>query len=603
MAKFMYKRYGWIVLLILIPTFGIFNNLGLRQMPEQYTQPLPFLETPGVRAATTINLDANYVASSLKINATDIFNTNGYNISVGTGGLTIEGGTFNASAGVGGTSVIVVEGNWNNTDGSFVCGNSQVKFNGASDQFVKSGTSDFNNVEIANTNTVGLGAYLLNDSMNIKGNFTIVANSKFSATNGTHYYNMYVWGNWENHGIFNASNNTVTFNGDGIIDAGGMVNGRFNNLFVGPCVRNITNSNFNVTGNLTIWSGGVLQAGMAGINISTGKSTGDGTYSYVWIYGALRISVTGPVGDIWWFLTPQTSVLLEYYTFPQLIVTGYDLFNKVYLQSIVEGQRWFFYDEEGYSFIFNRVEIHDLNTFPVPFIGATNSIDGGNNQNFDFNNTTMTINGPLDASWAMNSTGNCLTWNIDDPDNRGPRTYTLIIDNQTRYTDNFLDGIDLVVPLNDLRAGTHNVTIITWNGWNSRVRDEVWVTVQNFGPVIDHPADISCNLGGNCGTLLWYVTDNTTEYAHYQIVVDDVVVRSAPCNPEIPILYAPGQLSIGSHNITMIFYDGSGLNIQDSVIITVNETGIPGYDVILLISLIGISTFILSSKKRRNFNK
>jgi len=82
--------------------------------------------------ALDTSLGSDYVADSLTINDGETFTTNGYNVDIGTGGITINsGGTLDATSGVGGDSLITVEGNWTN-NGTFDAGTSTVTFDGGS---------------------------------------------------------------------------------------------------------------------------------------------------------------------------------------------------------------------------------------------------------------------------------------------------------------------------------------------------------------------------------------------------------------------------------------------------------------------------------------
>jgi hypothetical protein len=81
-------------------------------------------------------------ADNLIINAGDILNTAGYDITL-TDYLTINGtGTLNATSGAGGDSIITLSGNWTNS-GTFTAGNSEVIFNDSSKTSVISGNTAF----------------------------------------------------------------------------------------------------------------------------------------------------------------------------------------------------------------------------------------------------------------------------------------------------------------------------------------------------------------------------------------------------------------------------------------------------------------------------
>jgi hypothetical protein len=245
--------------------------------------------------AATTSLDANYAATSLVINSSDIFITNGYDVNIGTGGITINGGILDANSGVGGDSLIRVEGNWSNS-GTFAGGSSTVDFDGAGLQLITPGTGEpnyiFNNITISGPN-VTIGGFV-----QLSGNFVF---KKTSSTFSTGGHDVNIAGDWNNNGIFNHDGGTVTFDGPSlqlIITGGTDPNKAFNNVRVtGAGVElelfgqtlagdfgfestgsSRTNSqDVNVAGSLVILSG-TLDANDSNISVG-GDWTNSGTFS------------------------------------------------------------------------------------------------------------------------------------------------------------------------------------------------------------------------------------------------------------------------------------------------------------------------------------
>jgi hypothetical protein len=103
----------------------------------------------GSAFAASVSLSSNFAADSLTVETGDTFTTNGYNVDIGTGGITING-TLDATNGAGGNSAITCEGNWTNS-GTFTATNSTVTFDGTGTQDITSGGSPFNTIEITNS--------------------------------------------------------------------------------------------------------------------------------------------------------------------------------------------------------------------------------------------------------------------------------------------------------------------------------------------------------------------------------------------------------------------------------------------------------------------
>ena len=113
------------------------------------------------------SLSSDYTANSLTINTGETFKTNGYNVDISTGGITINsGGILDATSGAGGNSLITVEGNWTN-NGTFTAGSSTVTFDGSAAQII-SGYTTFYYLTISNTHPI--------DYVDINNNITVTMN-------------------------------------------------------------------------------------------------------------------------------------------------------------------------------------------------------------------------------------------------------------------------------------------------------------------------------------------------------------------------------------------------------------------------------------------
>lgn len=186
--------------------------------------------------AETTSLDANYADTSLVINSDDTFITNGYDVNIGTGGITIKsGGILDANSGAGGDSLITLEGDWSNS-GTFAAGSSTVTFDGASSQLIITGGTDpnkmFNHVRVT-----GVGVEIDLFGQTLAGDFVFestgssrtnsqdvnVAGSLVinSGTLDANASNLYVGGNWTNNDTFSPGTSTVSFTGDSNSTIGG----------------------------------------------------------------------------------------------------------------------------------------------------------------------------------------------------------------------------------------------------------------------------------------------------------------------------------------------------------------------------------------------
>ncbi|UCF44318.1 MAG: hypothetical protein JSV99_05230, partial [Planctomycetota bacterium] len=225
--------------------------------------------------AETTSLDANYVATSLVINPNDIFITNGYDVNIGTGGITIKaGGILDANSGVGGDSLIRLEGDWSNS-GLFAAGSSTLDFDGAGSQIITPGASEpnytFNNITISGPDVTLAGF------VQLSGNFVF---EKTTSTFSTGGHDVNVAGDWNNNGIFNHDGGTVTFNGPGpqiIITGGTDPNKTFNNVRVLGGDVQLTIFGQTLAGNFAFESGGSFSTNGQDVNVAGNLTINSGT--------------------------------------------------------------------------------------------------------------------------------------------------------------------------------------------------------------------------------------------------------------------------------------------------------------------------------------
>ncbi|MBI4357799.1 MAG: hypothetical protein HY584_00745 [Candidatus Omnitrophica bacterium] len=149
--------------------------------------------------AATITLGSDIKATTVTVDTADTADLDGYELDIGTGGITVngtlDGGTGSESGDT--NSTITVEGNWTTASGStFTTTGSTVIFDGSTaDQTVTTNAKAFNNVTINNTNgtataddivvsgaldidgilTVTDGELQVNTTLNIGGNLSIAA--------------------------------------------------------------------------------------------------------------------------------------------------------------------------------------------------------------------------------------------------------------------------------------------------------------------------------------------------------------------------------------------------------------------------------------------
>ena len=184
------------------------------------------------------------------------------------GNLSLPQGTINANG-----YDLTIAGNLtiDKNFGNFTVGSGTVSIDGSVDQTIDPGNVSFNNFTI---NKSG-GTATLSDALVAAGNFTLSSGTFNSAA-----LNISVGGSWDNSGTWSQSGGTVTFDAgsSGPFTIGNSGTGSFNDVLIdGTNTTYQLNSAMDIDGDLTIYTGNILNAGVNTIT-SSGDWTNRGTF-------------------------------------------------------------------------------------------------------------------------------------------------------------------------------------------------------------------------------------------------------------------------------------------------------------------------------------
>jgi len=205
---------------------------------------------------TTCQLDADVSVEEIQVQSgyTGSITTDGYNLDIGSGGLTVSGSaTFNASSGTGGDTTINIAGNLSlSSTCTFTSTNSTVVFDGTST--VTLNGQSLNNVEIGST-TSG-GSVTFSDDVTLTGDLTVQNGGATSLDISNR--NVTVSGNFNltNLDTFTSTNSTIVFIGTTTLTSNGL---NFNNIQIGTSTSggSVTlGDSLSVDGDITVYNGG-----------------------------------------------------------------------------------------------------------------------------------------------------------------------------------------------------------------------------------------------------------------------------------------------------------------------------------------------------------
>ena len=188
-----------------------------------------------------------------------------------------------------------------------------------------------------------------------------------------------------------------------------------------------------------------------------------------------------------------------------------------------------------------------------------------------FTNPAPIIDHPADISYDLGTTGHTITWTATDID---PDTYTITLDGTVVDSGNWISGSSITINVDGLSLGENLYTIVVNDQAGKSATDVVKVTVIADGaPIIDHPADISYDLGTTGHTITWTATDIDPDT--YIITLDGTNADSGTWISGSPISINVDGLSLGDHLYTIVVSDQAGNVVTDIVEVTVTDTGTP----------------------------
>ncbi|MFX1484971.1 MAG: right-handed parallel beta-helix repeat-containing protein, partial [Promethearchaeota archaeon] len=181
--------------------------------------------------------------------------------------------------------------------------------------------------------------------------------------------------------------------------------------------------------------------------------------------------------------------------------------------------------------------------------------------------TTPTVDSPSNEVFEAGTSGNEIVWHASDD---YPGSF-VVYQNESVIVNRTWCFDPIEVELDPLDVGTHNLTIVVYDGAGHFVTDMVLVdAVDTISPTIDSPNDIEYVAGSTGNNIEWHGSDLFP--ASYEVFIDDVSTESGPWTSSTePITVIVDGLTAGEHNCTIVLTDQGGNSIMDTVIVVVTE--------------------------------
>jgi hypothetical protein len=188
--------------------------------------------------------------------------------------------------------------------------------------------------------------------------------------------------------------------------------------------------------------------------------------------------------------------------------------------------------------------------------------------------TTPSIDNPIDIEYSLGSTGNTIVWNVSDTN---PDTFT-IFRNEVLIRAGSWTGAPIIESIDGLAIGVYNFTLLVNDTSGNWISDEVNVSVIfPPEPTIDHPPDQMIAEGSLSNVIDWNPDD--VDPSKYEIFRDSVLIKSGLWNSSSEtISVSIDGLSVGVYVYEIIVYDVANHTVADSVTITVYDGMAPTID-------------------------
>jgi hypothetical protein len=184
-------------------------------------------------------------------------------------------------------------------------------------------------------------------------------------------------------------------------------------------------------------------------------------------------------------------------------------------------------------------------------------------------NTPPTIDHPPDMSIAEGDLSKNITWTLSE---ESPSGFEIFDNGVSWVTEHYWEGAPIVLTLNNLTLGTHNITIVVWDASGNSTSDQVNVTVfDGSAPTIDSPPDSEITGGTTGNNITWHPSD--LHPLSYEIYQDGLLVKSGQWNSSSEFILIPlDGLTTGTYNFSIRVTDIGNNNATDHVTVIVQPT-------------------------------
>ena len=178
---------------------------------------------------------------------------------------------------------------------------------------------------------------------------------------------------------------------------------------------------------------------------------------------------------------------------------------------------------------------------------------------------------PDDLSIEFGSTKNSLSWDLSDS---LPDVYNITLDgNLYNSTSSWTNGI-IMTNIDELSLGSHQITISVYDSsGNSKSATTIISVIDTTKPAVTNPSDISYTVLSTGNQIGWIASD--LDPSTYTIYLNGSEYRSGDWKSNEQVVLSVDSLRPNTYNFTIVFYDGSGNQGIDAIIVKVIDNTDP----------------------------
>ena len=212
--------------------------------------------------------------------------------------------------------------------------------------------------------------------------------------------------------------------------------------------------------------------------------------------------------------------------------------------------------------------------------------------NIIYDSFAPVVNQPDDMTFEQGITGKSINWAVSDE--IAPDTYVIYQNGSEILSGSWKYNSTISLSLDGFEDGVYNFTLIVFDYALNNATDTVLVFISKpldtLAPTINHPDDITYELGTVGHSISWLATDETAP-GTYILYQDGTQVASGSWENNVAIIINIDGLEVGSYSYTLDVFDAAGNEATDIVVVDV--TGVTGdTNGSKKSSVLGLSSFI-----------